>query len=64
MSALSRLKNNRLLGMRFETLSKLCVALECTPNDILQVVTTEEFVKIMGRLPFSEDDLDKMDDDD
>jgi putative transcriptional regulator len=33
---LSLLKSGRVKGIRFETLEKLCVALECQPGDLLQ----------------------------
>lgn len=33
---LSQLKSGKVKGIRFETLAKLCFALECTPNDILE----------------------------
>jgi putative transcriptional regulator len=32
---LSLLKNGKVKGIRFETLSKLCDALECDPGDLL-----------------------------
>ena len=33
---LSLLKNGRVRGVRFETLSKICEYLECQPGDILR----------------------------
>ena len=36
---LSLLRTGKVKGVRFETLAKLCVALECTPGDILELAT-------------------------
>jgi putative transcriptional regulator len=33
---LSLLKSGRVRGMRFETLEKLCAALQCQPGDLLE----------------------------
>ena len=35
---LSLLKSGRVKGIRFETLAKLCAALDCQPGDLLEVV--------------------------
>lgn len=35
---LSMLKSGRVKGVRFDTLSRICLALECQPGDILEVV--------------------------
>lgn len=35
---LSLLKSGKVKGIRFETLSKLCEALDCQPGDLLEVV--------------------------
>ncbi|MFS4582192.1 helix-turn-helix domain-containing protein [Phaeobacter sp. C3_T13_0] len=35
---LSLLKSGRVKGIRFETLAKLCVALDCQPGDLLEVI--------------------------
>ena len=35
---LSKIKNNRVTAMRFETLASICDALDCTPGDILEFV--------------------------
>ena len=32
---LSLLKSGKVRGVRFETLNKICVALDCTPADLL-----------------------------
>ena len=34
---LSLLRTGKVKGVRFETLAKLCKALECTPGDILEL---------------------------
>lgn len=34
---LSLLRTGKVKGVRFETLAKLCVALKCTPGDILEL---------------------------
>tara|TARA_R110001592_G_scaffold165281_1_gene399510 strand:- start:30 stop:239 length:210 start_codon:yes stop_codon:yes gene_type:complete len=34
---LSLLRTGKVKGVRFETLAKLCSALECTPGDILEL---------------------------
>lgn len=34
---LSLLRTGKVKGVRFETLAKLCAALECTPGDILDL---------------------------
>jgi len=33
---LSLLRTGKVRGMRFDTLSKLCLVLDCTPGDILE----------------------------
>ena len=35
---LSLLKSGKVRGIRFETLAKICVELNCQPGDILEVV--------------------------
>ena len=35
---LSILKNEKAKGVRFETLNKICAALDCQPGDILEYV--------------------------
>lgn len=35
---LSNLKNGKVKGLRFETLGKICQALECQPGDILEYI--------------------------
>ncbi len=34
---LSLLKSGRVKGIRFETLAKICAALDCQPGDLLEV---------------------------
>ncbi|MEY8676622.1 helix-turn-helix domain-containing protein [Thomasclavelia cocleata] len=31
------LQQNKTISIRFETLEKICIALNCTPNDIIKV---------------------------
>ena len=38
LSNLSILKNEKAKGVRFETLNKICKALDCQPGDILEYV--------------------------
>ena len=33
---LSLLKSGKVKGVRFETLDKICIALECQPGDLLE----------------------------
>lgn len=33
---LSLLKSGKVRGVRFDTLNKICVALDCTPGDLLE----------------------------
>jgi putative transcriptional regulator len=37
----SLLKSGKVRGVRFETLSKICEALDCQPGDILEYVRDE-----------------------
>ena len=38
----SLLKSGKVKGVRFETLEKICAALECQPGDILEYRANEE----------------------
>lgn len=38
---LSRLKNGRVVAIRFSTLEGICEALECQPGDILEYIPEE-----------------------
>ncbi|MDJ0514574.1 MAG: helix-turn-helix transcriptional regulator [Methyloceanibacter sp.] len=40
-SNLSLLRTGKVRGVRFETIAKICEALECQPGDILQYVPEE-----------------------
>ena len=40
--ALSSIKTNKVKGVRFETLVKICDVLDCQPGDILEFVRDEE----------------------
>ncbi len=37
---ISLLKSGKVKGIRFETLAKICAALDCQPGDILEVQAT------------------------
>ncbi|GAB5447026.1 helix-turn-helix domain-containing protein [Gymnodinialimonas sp.] len=39
---LSLLKSGKVKGIRFETLAKICAALDCQPGDILEVLSEGE----------------------
>jgi len=39
-NTISRLKNNR--GITIDTLQKLCKILDCTPNDVIEFIETED----------------------
>ena len=39
--ALSMIKTNKVKGVRFDTLIKICDALDCQPGDILEFVRDE-----------------------
>lgn len=38
---LSLLKSGKVKGIRFETLAKICAALDCQPGDLLEVTPSE-----------------------
>lgn len=38
---LSILKNQKAKGVRFQTLAKVCMALDCTPGDLLEIDKSE-----------------------
>ena len=44
-TTLWRLKKGKALGINFETLEKLCVALECQPGDVLSFTNSKKTVK-------------------
>ncbi|MEO8530597.1 MAG: helix-turn-helix transcriptional regulator [Deltaproteobacteria bacterium] len=37
---ISLLKSGKVKGIRFETLAKLCVVLDCQPGDLLEAMPT------------------------
>lgn len=41
LSNLSILKNEKAKGIRFDTLDKICIALDCQPGDILEHISDE-----------------------
>ena len=45
---LSLLRTGKVKGVRFETLAKLCAALECKPGDLLEVEAGEAAVSAAG----------------
>lgn len=45
LSNLSILKNEKAKGIRFETLDKICMALECQPGEILEHVQDNKLSK-------------------
>ena len=38
---LSLLKSGKVKGVRFDTLAKLCEALDCTPGELLEVAVSD-----------------------
>lgn len=38
---MSQLRNGKVKGVRFETISKICYILECQPSDILEYMRDE-----------------------
>lgn len=49
---LSLLRTGKVKGVRFETLEKLCLALDCRPGDLLDIEP--------GAVPPSSDDADQV----
>ena len=43
--SISLLKNGKAKGIRFDTLEKICEALECQPGDILEYCKDKELVE-------------------
>jgi len=39
---ISLLKSSKVRGVRFETLSKICTALDCQPGDLLEYVADRD----------------------
>ena len=44
-TTLWRLKKGKALGINFETLEKMCQALNCQPGDVLELAPTKESTK-------------------
>ena len=42
LTNLSMLKNGNVRGVRFETLEKICIVLNCQPGDLLEYQTYED----------------------
>ena len=49
MTSLSMLKNNKAKGFRFSAMERICLALTCSFDDIIQVVTEEEYFELFNR---------------
>ena len=43
---LSRLMNNQTDSIRFENIEKLCTVLECTPNELIEIVPDEDLLDL------------------
>ena len=43
---LSRLMNNQTDSIRFENIEKLCTVLDCTPNELMEIVPDEDFLDL------------------
>lgn len=43
---LSRLMDNQTDSIRFENIEKLCTVLECTPNELMEIVPDEDFLDL------------------
>ena len=43
---LSRLMNNETDTIRFENIEKLCNILDCTPNELMEIVPDEDFLDL------------------
>ncbi len=39
---ISLLKSGKVKGIRFDTLAKICAALDCQPGDLLEAVPSQE----------------------
>jgi putative transcriptional regulator len=48
-TTLWRLKKGRALGMNFETLEKMCDALQCQPGDVLSLTNRKKITKTPRR---------------
>ena len=50
-TTLWRLKKGKALGINFETLEKMCQALNCQPGDVLELAPTKESTKKRASRP-------------
>jgi putative transcriptional regulator len=48
ISNLSMLKSNKARGFRFATMAKICEVLECQPGDLLECISNEEYMRLIG----------------
>jgi putative transcriptional regulator len=58
-SALKKLLSGKSMGVRFSTLSMLCKALDCKPNDILEVVDGDEYQLLYRKEEWNREDDDE-----
>ena len=49
LTNLSLIKQNHAKAVRYRTLERICVALDCTPRDLLESVDDETYFKLLGR---------------
>ncbi|MBN8648640.1 MAG: helix-turn-helix transcriptional regulator [Caulobacterales bacterium] len=42
---MSQLRNGKVRGLRFDTLSKICFILECQPSDIIEYIINPDDMK-------------------
>lgn len=42
---MSQLRNGKVRGLRFDTLSKICFILECQPSDIIEYIIDKNDMK-------------------
>ncbi len=42
---MSQLRNGKIKGVRFETISKICYYLECQPSDILEYLKDDKDIE-------------------
>ena len=50
---LSQLKTGKARAIRFTTLDRICIALQCQPGDLVQQVTEEEYQRLFGKPSFN-----------
>jgi putative transcriptional regulator len=49
IASMSILKTGKAKGISYSSLDLICTALECTPGDLLEQVSEEEYFKLMGK---------------